>query len=84
MEDCFEGVICFETLNPPPLEQIVDDNKGATPAAESTNNTTSRILCKPAVEAMEAAIMIANADPMKTVTKTQILDPLTLLKCTDS
>lgn len=57
LEDCFEGVICFETLNPPPLDQIVDDD----------NNAISRILCKPAVEAMEAAFTIANADPMKTI-----------------
>lgn len=63
MEDCFEGVICFETLNPPPVENIVDENKDT--AAENIRSST--ILCKPALEAMEAAIEIANADPMKTV-----------------
>uniref|UniRef100_A0A7N0UTK2 Uncharacterized protein n=1 Tax=Kalanchoe fedtschenkoi TaxID=63787 RepID=A0A7N0UTK2_KALFE len=42
LEDCFEGVICFETLNP--------------------YNDGSRVLCKPSVEAMKAAIKIANVD----------------------
>ena len=50
LEDCFEGIICFETLNHP------DDPK-----------SESRILCKPAVEAFEAAITIAGLDPNRTV-----------------
>lgn len=50
MEDCFEGIICFETLNHP------DD-----PLSKS------RILCKPSVEAFEAAISIANLDPKRTI-----------------
>ncbi|KAL7132422.1 hypothetical protein ABFS83_12G072900 [Erythranthe nasuta] len=49
LEDCFQGVICFETLNPP----------------SETKKTT--VLCKPSVEAMEAAIRIANVDPKKTI-----------------
>lgn len=48
LEGCFEGVICFETLNP-------------------LANSTSRILCKPSVEAVEAAIQIAKLQPHKTV-----------------
>lgn len=47
LEDCFEGIICFETLNP--------------------INSYQRILCKPSVEAFEAAIRIANVDPKKTI-----------------
>ncbi|CAN1353403.1 Uncharacterized protein C24B11.05, partial [Linum perenne] len=47
LEDCFEGIICFETLNPP--------------------ETGTRILCKPSVEAFEAAIRIADVDPSKTI-----------------
>ncbi|KAL0446838.1 UNVERIFIED_CONTAM: hypothetical protein Slati_1811700 [Sesamum latifolium] len=49
LEDCFQGVICFETLNPPA-------NYGAT-----------QILCKPSVEAMQAAISIADVGPEKTI-----------------
>ncbi|KEH43164.1 uncharacterized protein C24B11.05 isoform X1 [Medicago truncatula] len=47
LEDCFEGIICFETLNP--------------------INSYQRILCKPSVEAFEAAIRIVNVDPKKTI-----------------
>ena len=54
LEDCFNGVICFETLNPPSTETM-------------QNGNSTQILCKPSVEAMEAAIRIANVDPKKTV-----------------
>ncbi|KAI9182437.1 hypothetical protein LWI28_025357 [Acer negundo] len=81
LEDCFEGIICFETLNPP-LEQ--DENKDALDddtvfaggeaefdtidGIESSGfGTKSRIICKPSIEAIEAAIRIANVDPKKTL-----------------
>ncbi|KAF7804993.1 haloacid dehalogenase-like hydrolase [Senna tora] len=51
LEDCFEGIICFETLNPP----------------TQTGNNKSRILCKPSLEAFEATIRIADVDPKKTI-----------------
>ncbi|EPS65633.1 hypothetical protein M569_09148, partial [Genlisea aurea] len=61
LEDCFDGVICFETLNPPTVSvgqpQLQDKNK--------TNG--EQILCKPSVEAFEAAIRIADVDPNKTM-----------------
>ncbi|MBA0674828.1 hypothetical protein Goari_016402 [Gossypium aridum] len=52
LEDCFEGIICFETLNHPPLQP---------PALKSP------ILCKPSLQAFEAAIRVANLDPKKTI-----------------
>lgn len=54
--DCFEGIICFETLNP-----SLDDTDGD----EATS--PPGILCKPSLKAMEAAIRIANLDPNKTI-----------------
>lgn len=54
LEDCFQGVICFETLNPP---------------HQQNSSVNTQILCKPSFEAMEAAIRIANVDPHKTVNK---------------
>lgn len=49
LEDCFERIICFETLNP-------------------SSDSNTQILCKPSVEAFEAAIRIADiVDPRKTV-----------------
>ncbi|KAJ6320071.1 hypothetical protein OIU78_015460 [Salix suchowensis] len=90
LEDCFEGIICFETLNPP-LETAKNmdglDNDAVIPGGEAepcefngtaatgrkkildngTSSSKSRILCKPSLEAIEAAIKIANMDPKKTI-----------------
>ncbi|RCV30313.1 hypothetical protein SETIT_6G084600v2 [Setaria italica] len=43
LQGCFDGVICFETLNP-----------------------CNGLICSPSIEAMKAAIRIANVDPKKT------------------
>ncbi|XP_012083036.1 uncharacterized protein C24B11.05 isoform X1 [Jatropha curcas] len=62
LEDCFEGIICFETLNPPVKTANYTD------ASDDKNcHSKPRILCKPSLEAMEAAIEIANVDPKKTI-----------------
>lgn len=91
LEECFEGIICFETLNPPTGLNVEGDKKnGSLPTnraehgwffsgsdsesddvkdrdGASDGQAKVRILCKPSVEAMEAAIKIANVDPKKTV-----------------
>lgn len=83
LEGCFEGVICFETLNPPPepteyneelegngvcKEGASEPEDNAADMAESNSfRPRSPILCKPSVEAIEAAIRIANVDPKKTI-----------------
>lgn len=82
LEDCFEGIICFETLNPPPepadnLDALDDDSLFAGGKQDQDHTTdsvensslsyNSKILCKPSVEAFEAAVRIANVDPKKTV-----------------
>ncbi|KAH7578165.1 hypothetical protein JRO89_XS01G0347900 [Xanthoceras sorbifolium] len=98
LEDCFEGIICFETLNPPveqdnKMDALEDDavftgdeaefgtidGTGAVSAGGEAEFDTidgienngfsskSRILCKPSIEAIEAAIRIANVDPKKTI-----------------
>ncbi|XP_072975877.1 uncharacterized protein C24B11.05-like [Typha angustifolia] len=89
LEDCFEGVICFETLNPPVLScenidkintpvPLIDNDHAFSSNCETENaatacgvtyglNSKSPILCKPSIEAMEAAIRIANADPKRTI-----------------
>ncbi|EXB44478.1 hypothetical protein L484_013896 [Morus notabilis] len=63
VEDCFEGIICFETLNPPnePLDCLEAHPAGAN------STTNSKILCKPSLEAIKAAIQIANIDPDTTI-----------------
>ncbi|PIM97542.1 Haloacid dehalogenase-like hydrolase [Handroanthus impetiginosus] len=74
LEDCFHGVICFETLNPPsePVNCInrMDEKLPRSDIETKKNKDLSlktQILCKPSVEAMEAAIRIANVDPKKTI-----------------
>ncbi|KAG6648143.1 hypothetical protein I3843_07G125200 [Carya illinoinensis] len=79
LEDCFEGIICFETLNPPlePVSNCMDmpdgDDAEITAGAKANVpdcanlSSYSRVLCKPSVEAIEAAIQIANIDPKKTI-----------------
>ncbi|KAJ8747179.1 hypothetical protein K2173_011067 [Erythroxylum novogranatense] len=75
LEDCFEGIICFETLNPSvqsvdysdeTAEREPDPDDLETYNWESSR-VKSRILCKPSLEAMEAAIRIADVDPNKTI-----------------
>ena len=70
MEDCFEGIICFETLNPllEPTDfmDALDDNQVLAEGdkkpntADSTDassvSSKSPILCKPSLESYEAAI----------------------------
>ncbi|PIA60597.1 hypothetical protein AQUCO_00300235v1 [Aquilegia coerulea] len=90
LDDCFEGIICFETLNPPFEPNSYEDEVYRCLSSEEPdynlffseserkaevihagNDDTllpkSQILCKPSLEAMEAAIQIANVDPKKTI-----------------
>ncbi|XP_057995955.1 uncharacterized protein C24B11.05 isoform X2 [Hevea brasiliensis] len=81
LEDCFEGVICFETLNPPTETANYTDaldndavlaggeaeHKTLDDAKKESSHSKPRILCKPSLEAIEAAIRIANVDPKKTI-----------------
>uniref|UniRef100_J3MNB4 Uncharacterized protein n=1 Tax=Oryza brachyantha TaxID=4533 RepID=J3MNB4_ORYBR len=74
LEDCFEGIICFETLNPSSPEEHVEEESDNTDGGSSSPGSDSsashhhkRILCKPSLESMEAVIEIAKLDANKTV-----------------
>ncbi|KAL5198902.1 hypothetical protein ABZP36_002414 [Zizania latifolia] len=73
LEDCFEGIICFETLNPSSAEEHgqdredSDETDGGSSAGSDSPASHKRILCKPSLESMEAVIEIAKLDPKKTV-----------------
>ncbi|KAL5717198.1 hypothetical protein ACHQM5_010253 [Ranunculus cassubicifolius] len=77
LEDCFEGIICFETLNPPfeasdsqdeEIYKCLPSNLEEIEYGSFTDALPkSQILCKPSVEAIEAAIQITNTDPKKTI-----------------
>lgn len=58
LEDCFDGVICFETLNPTHnSREPNDDDEPPKPP----------IICKPSEEAFEKAFKIAGINPEKTL-----------------
>ncbi|XP_068668715.1 uncharacterized protein C24B11.05-like isoform X2 [Aristolochia californica] len=76
LADCFEGIICFETLNPrqdpPPQEplktdifEIIDYFSKLNASSEDLPKTP--ILCKPSEAAIEEALKIANIDPKRTI-----------------
>ncbi|KAF2938562.1 hypothetical protein DAI22_03g126800 [Oryza sativa Japonica Group] len=75
LEDCFEGIICFETLNPPcpspPCdgEASIFDIAGhfSMPGAAADELPRTPVLCKPNVDAMEEALRIANVNPHKAI-----------------
>lgn len=75
LEDCFEGIICFETLNPStePEEDDYDSTDGGSSSDSSASHRKRKILCKPSLESMEAVIEIAKLDAMKTVKANQKL-----------
>lgn len=77
LEDCFEGVICFETLNPNNDASANDDNlqmldilkhiSESNVSNSSMELPKSPILCKPNVDAMTKALKLANIDPKGTI-----------------
>nr|XP_043611313.1 uncharacterized protein C24B11.05 [Erigeron canadensis] len=78
LEDCFEGVICFETLNQPRIGTEGGMNNSVMELSTETQGNVceddhtrlgspTRIICKPALDSFEAATIIANIDPNKTI-----------------
>lgn len=75
IEDCFEGVVCFETLNPtsppPPVPaqelEIFDLMKHLAHPQPAVQLPKSPILCKPSREAMLQALDVASINPQTTI-----------------
>jgi len=65
LEDCFEGIICFETLNPP--SKITESNSEWNMRTNNSTIPKTPIICKPSKDAMEQALRLANADPQRTI-----------------
>ncbi|XP_024974031.1 suppressor of disruption of TFIIS [Cynara cardunculus var. scolymus] len=61
LEDCFQGVICFETLNTDQQPNLVENHHARI------ISSPTRIVCKPALESFQTATIIANLDPKKTI-----------------
>ncbi|XP_022731625.1 uncharacterized protein C24B11.05-like isoform X2 [Durio zibethinus] len=78
LEDCFERIICFETLNPTNKNNTSADgfisniaifdisNYSACPDSE-LELPSSPVVCKPFEKAFEQAFEIANINPQKTL-----------------
>lgn len=60
LEDCFDDIVCFETLNP----------KVEVPENDSKEFPKTTVVCKPHENAFEQAFRIADINPHKTVRKT--------------
>lgn len=74
IEDCFEGIICFETLNPPSAatevaveSKIFDIEDYFTRINPDVELPKTPILCKPNIDAMEQALKISDISPQRTV-----------------
>lgn len=74
IEDCFEGVVCFETLNPTsptpvPTEEIgiFDIMKHLAHPEPGVELPKSPIMCKPSREAMTQALKVASINPQTTI-----------------
>lgn len=73
LEDCFEGIICFETLNPPCPPQgdqepeIFDIAGHFARSGTADELPKTPVLCKPNVDSMEEALRIANVNPHKAI-----------------
>ncbi|XP_006645398.1 uncharacterized protein C24B11.05-like [Oryza brachyantha] len=73
IEDCFEGVVCFETLNPtsPPLApgqvEIFDIMKHLAHPEPGVELPKSPILCKPNIDAMLQALKVASINPKTSI-----------------
>ncbi|KAF3331584.1 Haloacid dehalogenase-like hydrolase [Carex littledalei] len=74
IEDCFEGIICFETLNPDSVafatdntSKIFDIEDYFTKINPSEELPKTPLLCKPNIDAMEHALKISNINPQRTI-----------------
>lgn len=63
VKDCFDDIICFESLMP---SQSPSDTRLEERTTEA-NSLNKGVICKPSPEAMQRAIQIACVDPHSTV-----------------
>ncbi|GLU02332.1 hypothetical protein SLE2022_195860 [Rubroshorea leprosula] len=79
LEDCFERIICFETLNPTDKENVEENELDLTSSVANFDISAfssdpnadlalpkTTVLCKPSEAAFEQVFKIANINPQKT------------------
>lgn len=77
LEDCFEGILCFETLNPKEPKTVGEAGSGIFDINQymsSPNNSDlylpkTPVVCKPFEDAFKQVFEIANINPQKTVSE---------------
>ncbi|KAK8615363.1 hypothetical protein V6N13_069136 [Hibiscus sabdariffa] len=75
LEDCFEGIICFETLNPTNKDdssendstEIFDLYTFSTCPDSQLKLPSPKVVCKPLEKAYEQVFEMANINPQKTL-----------------
>ncbi|KVI11947.1 uncharacterized protein C24B11.05-like [Cynara cardunculus var. scolymus] len=67
LEDCFDDVICFESLNPPNQKNSADDTSNCCVTETGDLLPTSPIICKPFENSFQQAFKMANINPHKTI-----------------
>lgn len=74
IEDCFKGILCFETLNPTSATPVPSDKveifdimKHLVHPEPGVELPRSPILCKPNIDAMLHALKLANINPQTTI-----------------
>uniref|UniRef100_A0A7N0SWV7 Uncharacterized protein n=1 Tax=Kalanchoe fedtschenkoi TaxID=63787 RepID=A0A7N0SWV7_KALFE len=78
LEDCFEDIVCFESLNPIHKNSLsdVENDKAeifdiighfAKPKADCSTLPKTPVVCKPSEYAIELALKIANINPRRTL-----------------
>ncbi|XP_002533744.2 uncharacterized protein LOC8287876 [Ricinus communis] len=74
LEDCFESIVCFETINPNHKTSTCNDQSEVKFGSEMLENfeigsvlPKTPIVCKPFENAFEQAFKLANINPQRTV-----------------
>lgn len=72
LEDCFEGIICFESLNDPNYElcgasDLFDIFEHSARPVAGAKLPKTPVLCKPSESAMELALKLASIDPQRAI-----------------
>ena len=62
-EACFDGVVCFETMNPHLFGEDAEGEKG-----EAADVDRPAVVLKPSVHAFVTALRVAGTNPRRTVT----------------
>ncbi|KAH7514475.1 hypothetical protein FEM48_Zijuj11G0093500 [Ziziphus jujuba var. spinosa] len=73
LEDCFEGIICFETLNPIHKNTVSDDEDDVEFVGSSSSTNTSTTTSSSSYEIFDIVGHFANSNPISALPKTPVV-----------